>query len=207
MLAYSRDALPGVEQDGSKPVIVEQAHSQLASVGPIEIESDMVRAIRGLASTITEDWDVPLGVVRGYCSQTFAHDAVCAIGAVKATCVHQLGDHDPSGVGAWNDFKDRVSGFVPYAEVYFERIAVTADQIEEMGLPTRPTKRSDSRAGSFLGRSVEVDAIPAPISHRLVAAAIEQQVDAAAFERTKAYEAHERETLYALAVQASGAGQ
>ena len=36
------------------------------------------------------------------------------------------------------------------------RLAVTEEQIEEWSLPTRPTKRSDSRARSF-GSSVSVD--------------------------------------------------
>src|SRR5262252_5706026 len=37
-----------------------------------------------------------------------------------------------------------------------KRLAVTEEQIEEWSLPTRPTKRSDSRARSF-GSSVSVD--------------------------------------------------
>ena len=50
--------------------------------------------------------------------------------------------------------------FAPSAGVVFERLAVTPDQIHELGLPTRPTKASDSRAKGFDGGSVEVDATP-----------------------------------------------
>jgi hypothetical protein len=37
---------------------------------------------------------------------------------------------------------------------------VTEEQISALGLPTHPTKKTDSRARSFHGKSVEVDAIP-----------------------------------------------
>jgi hypothetical protein len=41
-----------------------------------------------------------------------------------------------------------------------KRLAVTEEQIDEWNLPTRPTKRSDSRARSFGSSvSVELDAI------------------------------------------------
>jgi hypothetical protein len=42
----------------------------------------------------------------------------------------------------------------------FVRVAVNPEQIEEFDLPTRPTKKTDSRAKTFEGESVEVDAIP-----------------------------------------------
>ena len=41
------------------------------------------------------------------------------------------------------------------------RLAVTTEQVDEYDLPTRPTRASNSRAASFQGGSVEVDAIPA----------------------------------------------
>lgn len=157
-------------------------------------------AITGVIDKVTSKWNVPLGVLRGYCSETFAYQMAEAIAASgKPTFVYQLGDHDPSGVGAWQDFQRKVTAFAPTAEVTFQRLAVTPDQITSMGLPTRPTKTSDTRARNFDGGSVEVDAIPAPVLRRILSDAIEQHVDPESLRQTELVEASERDLLYRLA--------
>lgn len=157
-------------------------------------------AITGVIEPITRQWDVPLGVLRGYCSETFAHEMAEAVEAAgKPVIVYQLGDHDPSGVGAWNDFQKKVRRFAPYADVEFTRLAVTPGQVAEYDLPTRPTKATDTRARNFVGESVEVDAIPAPILRELVSDAIEQHVDQDKLHALKVVEREERAGLYALA--------
>lgn len=66
------------------------------------------------------------GIVRGYSSETFAHAVAESIAlAVKPVFVYQLGDHDPSGVDAWNSFVGKVRTFASEADVTFERLAVT----------------------------------------------------------------------------------
>ena len=75
------------------------------------------------------------------------------------------------------------------AELYFEA------QISEYSLPTRPTKKSDSRAAGFTGESVEVDAIPATTLRALVTAAIEQHIDPEALRLTREVEQSERDVL------------
>lgn len=181
--------------------------SQPAAVH-VFVEKD---AISGVVSAITREWDVPLGVLRGYCSETFAYDMAEAIRSThKTTYVYQLGDHDPSGVGAWDDFTRKVSAFLGgvtehdeignvHTVVHFERLAVTPDQIRSWELPTRPTKAKDTRSKTFTGESVEVDAIPAPTLRSLVEDAIVQHIDPAALERTRVYERSERELLTQLA--------
>lgn len=168
-------------------------------------------AISGVVLPITEQWDVPLGVLRGYCSETFAHNvAEAIIAAGKPVFIYQLGDHDPSGLDAWRDFREKVEGFVRAAweEMYgryvtcpavFERLAVTEEQIEHMELPTRPTKRSDTRARTFVGGSVEVDAIPAPALRQLVSDAITQHINVEAWRLTEEVESQERVLLQTLA--------
>lgn len=83
----------------------------------------------------------------------------------------------------------------PEAEIHFQRIAVTPEQIQALGLPTRPTKRSDTRSKGFDGDSVEVDAIPAPILRQLVRDCIERHVDGDQLERLLLVEEAERTTL------------
>lgn len=162
----------------------------------IFVEKD---AIRGVIDGVTRGWDVPLGILRGYASETFCWEVAQSLSSTRRTYMYQLGDHDPSGVDAWRNFEKKVRGFNPEAEVVFERIAVTASQIVELDLPTRPTKKSDTRARNFTGDSVEVDAIPATTLRQITNDAIEQHMDPAALELTKSVEASERNLLRSLA--------
>ena len=99
---------------------------------------------------------------------------------------------------AWRSFMQKVCDFAPDAYVTFTRLAVTPGRIEEMRLPTRPTKSTDSRSRGFQGGSVEVDAIPAPALRELVAKAIEQHIDPDALRLTRMAEDNERRVLLAM---------
>ncbi len=156
-------------------------------------------AISGVVEQVTARYDVPLGVLRGYCSETFAAEMGQAVeSAGKPVVVCQLGDHDPSGVGAWQDFARKVRGFAPTAAVEFRRLAVTPAQVEEMSLPTRPTKSTDTRSRGWVGGSVEVDAIPATTLRGIVESAILEHVDPHQLALTRMVEANEREGLRQL---------
>jgi hypothetical protein len=157
-------------------------------------------AISGAVSPVTDDWDVELGIVRGYSSETFAYSIAEGIAATrKRTFVYQLGDHDPSGVDAWRSFQERVRGFGLGGDAVFERLAVTEQQIEELQLPTRPTKATDTRAAGFAGGSVEVDAIPASTLREIVEDAITQHIDQRRWEITRRVEQEERTLLHRIA--------
>lgn len=160
-------------------------------------------AISGVVYPVTAEFDVELCITRGYSSETFTYSIAQTVqynsGRGKRTFVYQLGDHDPSGVDAWRSFGERVRGFAPRAAVEFERIAVTAEQIILLHLPTRPTKGTDSRSANFVGESVEVDAIPASTLRQIVRDAIEQHVDPEALRLTRIVEESERDGLHALA--------
>jgi hypothetical protein len=160
-------------------------------------------AITGTIRPVTNRYDIPLGIVRGYSSETFiwemARDVHWNIAEGKLVYIYQLGDHDPSGVDAWRAFQERVREFLDDWNCggypTFQRLAVTPAQIREMSLPTRPTKQNDTRAARFHGGSVEVDAIPAPTLRRIVEDAITQHIDPVALEMTRMAERSERETL------------
>lgn len=157
-------------------------------------------AISGVIYPVTSRWDVPLAVLRGYCSESFAYTigAELAADGRPAYC-YGLGDHDPSGVDAWRDLQDKVHRFAPAADITFVRLAVTEEQLAGMVLPTRPTKRTDTRARGFLGESVEVDAIPPSALRQLVEEAITQHIDSRVLALTYAVETEERAGLEALA--------
>jgi hypothetical protein len=158
-------------------------------------------AISGTIMPVVNEWDIPLGVLRGYSSESFAWQAAghirWALYRNKTVHVYQLGDHDPSGVSAWESFTERVRSFLGDDQhgVYFERLAVLPWQIQEWGLPTRPTKTKDPRAGGFSGESVEVDAIPAQRLRQIVRDAIERHIDPEALRLTRIAEQSEREIL------------
>lgn len=160
-------------------------------------------AISGVILPVTRRWDLPLGVLRGYVSETFAWNVAQSLDPTRTNWLVQFGDHDPSGVGAWEDFVAKVSGFAGDIAMDFERLAVTVDQIVRLDLPTRPTKHSDSRSASWSGGSVEVDAIPAPTLRDILERFITAYVDEHELRVLATAEQDERRVLLRLARRAS----
>jgi hypothetical protein len=157
-------------------------------------------AITGAVEPVTSRWDVPLGIVRGYSSATFVWNVAQEVSrSDRPVILYHLGDHDPSGVDAWRYFTEKVREYAPAADVTFEKLAVTEEQIEAFGLPTRPTKATDTRSAGWVGGSVEVDAIPPTDLRGIVESAITQWLDIEQVALIEYAEEQERETLYRLA--------
>ncbi len=157
-------------------------------------------ALAGVLFEETERWDVPLMVVKGFPSATFLYEAAEAIAAQgKPAYLYYFGDHDPSGVAITRHVEERLRQFAPQVALHVERIAVTPAQIATYGLPTRPTKRTDSRSKDFAGDSVEVDAIPSATLRTLARRCIERHVDRDTLAITRTAEASERAYLTTLA--------
>jgi hypothetical protein len=158
-------------------------------------------ALTGVIFEETEPYDVPLMVARGYSSITFVHSAAKAIEArEKPAYIYHLGDYDPSGQDAARDIEEKLRRYSHKAEIHFQRLAVTPEQIEKWNLPTRPNKASDSRTAKFKGAaSVELDAIPAKLLRQLVRETIERHIDKRELEITRVAEASERDQLREVA--------
>ena len=153
-------------------------------------------ALAGVLIEETAPWDVPLMVTRGYSSLSFLHSAGEVIRAKsKPAYLYYFGDSDPSGIDITRVVEKGIREFAPDAEIHFERVAVTQEQIRRWKLPTRPTKKKDSRSKNFTGKSVEVDAIPPDLLRALAREKIEQHIDRAALARLKSNEQAERETM------------
>lgn len=162
-------------------------------------------SLAGVVYDVTDELDVPLMVTRGYASLSFLHSAAEAIKEDgKPATIYHLGDFDPSGQDAATKVEEALRGFAPGVEIAFRRLAVTARQITEWNLPTRPTKASDSRARSFGAISVELDAIPAPTLRSMVRDAIERHLPPEQLQVLMAAEASEREWLKVWAEVANG---
>jgi hypothetical protein len=160
-------------------------------------------AIAGIIMEETDPWDVPLMVSRGFSSLSYLYEAAEAIKHKnKPAWLYYFGDHDPSGVHIDKNIKQNLRQLAPKADIRFVRLAVRPEQIEEWDLPTRPTKRSDSRGKNFEGESVEVDAIPPDLLRELVRYAITQHVDMDKLEVLRVAEASEREILKKISQRA-----
>jgi hypothetical protein len=159
-------------------------------------------AIASIVSPTTDKWDVPLMIARGFASESFLWSTANTIRRHdkdgKDIVIYQLGDHDPSGIAAWEHVQARLSQFAPDANIHFERLAVTEDQIWQYNLPTRPTKITDSRAKNFVGESVEVDALATITLRGIVEDAIQSWIDREQLRITKMVEVQELEGLQAL---------
>ena len=154
-------------------------------------------ALAGVLVEETDPYDVPLMVTRGYPSLSYLHEAAEAISAKgKPTFIYYFGDHDPSGVDISRNVESRLRQFAGEdAAITFQRVAVTPEQIAVWQLPTRPTKKTDSRARGFIGESIEVDAIPPAQLRELCRDAIERHMSPEAMRILEVAEQSEREIL------------
>ena len=168
-------------------------------------------ALAGVVMEVTELYDVPLMVSRGYASLSFLHSAAEYLDSLDVPAfIYHLGDFDPSGVNAGEKIEQTLRELAPGAEIHFERLAVTPEQIEEWNLPTRPTKQSDSRSKGFGDISVELDAIePDTLRYDIVEEAINRHLPEDQFEILKAAERSERlliNGLVGMAIDPNGMG-
>jgi hypothetical protein len=153
-------------------------------------------ALSGVIYPVTSMYDVPLMVARGYASLSFLYSAAEYINTLDVpTYIYHLGDFDPSGVNAGEKIEETLNELAPDATIIFERLAVTRRQIQNWNLPTRPTKKSDTRSKGFGAISVELDAIDPNQLRTIVQDAIERHLPADQFEVLKAAEESEREII------------
>lgn len=153
-------------------------------------------ALAGVILPVTAQYDVPLMVARGHASLSFLHSAAEYINELDVpTFIYHLGDFDPSGVNAGEKIEETLRELAPDAEIDFERIAVSPQQIARWNLPMRPTKQTDTRSKDFGAISVELDAIKPGHLRALVERAIQRHLPPQQFEVLKAADESEREQL------------
>ena len=170
-------------------------------------------AMVGTMFPVTDPYDVELCVARGHSSETFAWESAETMAkqseAGKIPVVVYVGDHDPSGVHASEDLRTRLAGFmegrVGPEGFHFRRLAVNEDQIQELNLQTRETKRTDPRLRHFEQRfgkgaeSVDVDAIHPDRLRKMLADTIEAYIPDDLMAKVQAEEEAAREALEQMA--------
>ncbi len=162
-------------------------------------------AMAGVLYEVTEKYDVPLMISRGYASLSFLHSASQAIDRVnsegKHAYLYHYGDYDPSGENIPRVIAETLRSMVNDPQGFtFEVKAVLPDQIRNLNLPTRPTKKQDSRSKNFEGDSVELDATEPDVLQAMVTQVIESHIDQNELQRIQNIEQAERESLRNLIV-------
>ena len=146
---------------------------------------------------IADPYGITVQSCGGFDSLTAKYDLGKTLGQCEAVEVIHIGDHDPSGVHMFSAVAEDVQAIardlgLP-GRIIFSRLAVTPLQIDDLSLPTAPPKATDRR--SFEGETTQAEAIPPDVLANIVADAIRDRLDGAAFDRVLDRERRARQML------------
>ena len=138
---------------------------------------------------------VGLAPCKGYPSITFLNEAkerfMTAKNKGKNLIMLYFGDHDPSGDNIPVSLKKNLARLG--VDVDVKRIALTPEQVEEMGLPGVPPKHTDTRTLNWDGHSaVECDAVEPKALAEMCKEAIKEYFDEELYKELKETEAQEK---------------
>ena len=162
------------------------------------------RSIAGIVQDDCEDLAVSLYPAGGFTSISLAYEAAESINAEydgRDVVIFYIGDYDPAGVLIDISLqRELLQHLDPGARhrLYFERIAITPEQIAAHDLPTKPRKATDRRS-LHIAETVEAEAMPAAIMRKLLREAIEALLPDKALEVAKAAEQSEMQHLDMMA--------
>jgi hypothetical protein len=162
------------------------------------------RSIAGVIERDCRDLAVSLYPCGGFSSITLAYEAAQGIfhmsgkGAVPAEIIY-IGDYDPAGVLIDVSLERELRQHLPEDfPLNFHRLGITAEQVREYDLPTKPRKATDRRA-MHLEIAVEAEAMPAGIMRAMLRDRIESYLPPSALAVSKAAEDAERGHLQHVA--------
>ncbi len=131
-------------------------------------------------NSIAERYRIKVYAARGYSSFTAVYEAAQEIDGRKPVKVLQLTDFDPSGEDMIRDLQTRLTRYGA-EDFQIEKIALTHEQVQTLGLPPMPAKTSDPRYdrfnASYGDNAVELDALPPDQLENIVRGAIESLID------------------------------
>lgn len=158
-------------------------------------------ALSGIFADITEGYGVTLVVGRGYNSWSAYNQAARRFQKQgKPVNVLYFGDFDPSGEDILRALDEGLNFFGTRPVI--EKVALTMNDIERYDLPPDFTKKSDTRAASFVRKhgdiAVELDALPLPVLQEKIKNSIESSLDLEALNETRQAEQNEKEELTGL---------
>ena len=108
------------------------------------IEKDAMAAV---IEPVTATYDCHLNVIRGSVSETFAWNVAAEWNSIqKPIFAYYLGDHDPSGLQIEENLEYKLRNFGGYADIEWNRIAITDDQFDRSDLLGFPVKQTIQRS-------------------------------------------------------------
>ncbi|WP_160311128.1 hypothetical protein [Streptacidiphilus anmyonensis] len=159
--------------------------------------------LRSMFTSWVEDLGIPVVVVRGYGSQSYAQQVQERVARdPRPAWLTICGDFDASGEDIQRDWVERTGCWAGV-----ERLLLSWEQVQEYGLPATEGKRGDPRWPAFAERygfdvenpvQWEVEALPPEELERLVRRAVEPFVDRAVLREVLAEEAQQRAELDAF---------
>jgi hypothetical protein len=110
-------------------------------------------ALVGVIEPVCARWRLPSFPARGNGSDSELHSAgrrfARMLAAGQTPLVLYLGDHDPTGLDASRDVRERLAMFAR-ADIEVRRIALNLDQVRTYGPPPNPAKETDSRYPAYV---------------------------------------------------------
>ena len=157
------------------------------------------RSLAGVLGQVCREYVVPLFPSSGFSSLSFTYQAAGHIqesGRANAVILY-VGDYDQAGVLIDKAIESRLREFLASwpGALTFTRLAVNDDQIDTMGLPTRPPKASDTRSKEVT-RAVEAEAIPAPAMRGIVSSALQELIPEQVLRHERLIEGQEQNHVY-----------
>ena len=157
------------------------------------------RSLAGVLGQVCSEYVVPLFPSSGFSSLSFTYQAATHIQESERAhaVILYVGDYDQAGVLIDKAIESRLRDFLASwpGELTFRRLAVNDDQIDRMGLPTRPPKASDTRSPEVT-RAVEAEAIPAPAMRAIVSSALQGLIPERVLTVSREVEKQERNDIY-----------
>jgi hypothetical protein len=161
-------------------------------------------ALRSVFSSVTDNYTVPLLIVRGQVSRTAIYETYERYSAYteKDCFLFYLGDFDPSGIAIYKSIVGRLNSFNGGLPITFKRIALTPSQVAAFNLPRDPAKQTDPNYKKFVeefgDNAVELDALPPDALKELIEESILDCIDKEQWDESKAIEKQESEKLQEL---------
>jgi hypothetical protein len=153
------------------------------------------RGIKGQIKTAACDYSVPVIATGELDSLSAKHLLAAILGRWGGlTEILHIGDHDPTGEHLILSLMDDVATLIDWRlrrAPQCTRLAVTPEQIDNLDLPTAPSKPANRR--SF--ETVQVEAIPPDVLAQIVTHEIRGRLDNAAYTRVLKREDHMRARL------------
>lgn len=171
-------------------------------------------------------FSVPVYSTGGFSSVTVTHEiAKRALAREVPTVFLHVGDYDPSGQSIFDAMSDDAWHFVLQQRYWAlkedysdeearaiigtqddhptgpwllpERVALTAAQVEEHGLPTAPPKKTDTRSRTWVGETCQAEAMPPDLLASTIREAVRGHMDTERYDEEVALEQADEDAITA----------